>query len=55
MPTNWPRLTITLTPEVQEGVEQVKRELFWNDSKGDAIRYLMQLGIEKYLQEKKAQ
>ena len=55
MPTNWPRLTITLTPDVHDGVERVKRELFWNSSKGEALRYLLQLGIEKYEQEKKAQ
>lgn len=55
MATEMARLTITMNSEMQPRIDAVKRELFWNKSRGEAIRYLLTLGLEKWEQEKKAQ
>jgi len=53
--TNWPRLTIALDPDIKPRIDAVKRDKFWDKSKGETLRYLIELGLEKYEKEKKSQ
>ena len=47
MPTDSPRLTLTLPPALLPELDDVKREKFLNGSRADVIRYLIELGLQK--------
>ncbi|EOQ18628.1 hypothetical protein IKC_05129 [Bacillus cereus VD184] len=46
MPTNLKRLSLTLLPEWEEELDELKREKFYTSSKAEMLRYLISLGLK---------
>lgn len=46
MPTEAPRLTITLNPKWMPELDKIKRDKFLYGSRADVLRYLIDLGLK---------
>ncbi|WP_423734588.1 hypothetical protein [Bacillus cereus] len=46
LPTNLKRLSLTLLPEWEEELDELKREKFYTSSKAEMLRYLISLGLK---------
>lgn len=41
------RTTVTLLPEWEKDIDTLKKERFYNKSKSEMLRYLIQLGLDE--------
>jgi hypothetical protein len=46
MPTEMKRLMICVTPEIEAGVEELKKNVFYNKPYSEVYRYLLAKGIK---------
>ena len=46
MSTEHKRITFVLTPDIEAQIDKLKKEMFYNQTTSDMIRYLIQRGIE---------
>lgn len=53
MSTNLKRMTVTFLPEWDEDLDRLKKEQFYDKSKSELIRYLIQQGLEKVKNDKR--
>lgn len=48
MATSLKRLSVTLQPEWEPDLDELKRTAFYDKTKADVIRYLIELGLETW-------
>jgi hypothetical protein len=51
MSTNLPRLSVTLKPEWEPELDELKRTVFYDKPRADVLRYLIDLGLEAWRQQ----
>lgn len=54
MATELKRMTFVVTPEMEEALNSIKRELFYNRTQSDMIRELVTAGVRAIKAEKAA-
>lgn len=55
MATELKRITFVVTPEMEEPLNAIKKELFYNRTQSDMIRELVSAGVRAIKEEKKKQ
>ena len=53
MATELKRMTFAVTPDIEESLDSIKQELFYNRTQSDMLRELISAGIQKKKAESK--
>lgn len=46
MPTNFKRITFTVTPDIKDQLSRAKRDVFYDRTQSDMVRKLVSAGLE---------
>ena len=47
------RYTLTVNESLKKEIENIRKEMFFNNPKAQVIRYLVELGLERYREKEK--
>ncbi len=45
MSTDMKRFTISITPDIEQGLNKLKKEQFYDKAQSEMVRYLIKLGL----------
>ncbi len=45
MVTNMKRFTVSVTPDIEQSLDKLKKEQFYNTTQSEMVRYLIKLGL----------
>lgn len=54
MATDMKRVMVSITPELEEGLDAVKKDQFYNKPYSEVYRYIFSLGLEVAKEQEKA-